>query len=295
MLLGISPSALGAQTPDSASAARRAAECPSCAEWNAPQRPFRIHGSTWYVGTRGLGAILITSPDGHVLIDGGLPESVPLILESIRAAGFRPDDVRLILNSHAHYDHAGGIAALERASGARIAAHPWSAEAMRRGTPLPEDPQLEVALTYPAVSAVDEIEDGDTLRVGALELTAHFTGGHTPGGTSWSWTSCEGGRCVRVVYADSQTPVSSDEFLFTRNTRYPSVLADFERGFATLERMRCDILVTPHPGASRLLERVAARDTGNATALVNPEACRSYVAAARQNLARRIDRERGAR
>ena len=290
--LGAASHAVSAQAPDSSSAARRAAECPSCAEWNAPQRPFRIHGNAWYVGTRGLSAVLVTSPAGHVLIDGGLPESAPIILESIRAAGFRPEDVRLILNSHAHYDHAGGIAALQDASGARVAAHPWSAAAMRRGTPPPEDPQREVALAYPAVSAVDEIADRDTLRVGAIALTAHFTGGHTPGGTTWSWTSCEGDRCLRLVYADSQTPVSADGFLFTRNARYPSAIADFERGFATLERMRCDILVTPHPGASRLLERVAAREAGDATALIDSGACRSYAATGRRNLARRIERER---
>ena len=285
------PFALGAQEPDTATARPRAAECPSCAEWNAPQRPFRIHGSTWYVGTRGLSAILVTSPDGHVLIDGGLPESAPHILANIRALGFRVEDVRLILNSHAHYDHAGGIAPIQRAARADVAAHPWSAAVMRRGTPLPEDPQYEIALAYPAVAEVREIADGDTLHVGPLALTAQFTGGHTPGGTSWSWTSCEGERCVRIVYADSQTPVSADGFLYTRNTRYPSAIRDFERAFAVLEGLACDVLLTPHPGASRMFERVAARDRGKADALVDPAGCKSYAASARQGLARRVARE----
>src|SRR5919198_3963806 len=117
---------LAAQSTDSASA-RRAAECPSCAEWNAPHAPVRIHGNTYFVGTNGLSAILVTSPAGHVLIDGGLPESAPLIAANIRAAGFRVEDVKLILNSHDHFDHAGGIAALQRLSGARVAASPLSA------------------------------------------------------------------------------------------------------------------------------------------------------------------------
>ena len=116
--------------------------CASCAEWNAPREPYRVHGNTYYVGTAGLSAILITSEAGHVLIDGGLPQSAPLIDASIRTLGFRTEDVRLILNSHAHYDHAGGIAALQRASGAAVAA--GGAAALRSGGPPPDDPQFAI-------------------------------------------------------------------------------------------------------------------------------------------------------
>lgn len=292
--IGTAPVVLRAQAADTV-AAYSASECPSCAQWNAPQRPFRIHGSSWYVGTRGLGAILLTSPEGHVLLDGGLPESAPLIIDNIQSLGFRVEDIRLIVNSHAHYDHSGGIGRLQRVSGAEVAAHPWSAAVMRQGRSLPGDPQYSIALRYPPAASVREIADGDTLRVGSLALTAHFTGGHTPGGTSWSWTSCEGERCVRIVYADSQTPVSADDFLYTRNEAYPTAIADFERAFGVLERLRCDLLLTPHPGASRMFERLAARDAGDATAMIDPDGCRAYAAAARQGLAKRIAREQGGR
>src|SRR5690606_17003672 len=131
---------------------------------------------------------LITSPQGHVLIDGGLAESAPLIVANIRALGFLVEDVRLIVNSHADYDHAAGIAAIQRASGATVPAHPWSAAVSRGGTTLPGDPQPGGDIPYPPVAGtVREIADGDTLRVGPLAVVAHFTGGHTPGGTSWSW------------------------------------------------------------------------------------------------------------
>ena len=289
------PAVLGAQASDTTHAGYPASACPSCAAWNAPQRPVRIHGDTWYVGTHGLGAILVTSPQGHVLIDGGLPDSAPLVMASIRAAGFRVEDVRLILNSHAHYDHAGGIAALQRASGAEVAAHPWSAATMRLGTSLPEDPQHAIALAYPAVRSVRDLEDGETVRVGELALTAHFTPGHTPGGTSWTWRSCEGEECLDIVYADSQTPVSADDFLFSRNARYPSVVADFERGFSALERLSCDVLLTPHPGASRMFERLQARESGTADALRDPGACDRYAASARERLAKRLASEGAAR
>lgn len=277
-----------AQAPTS-----RSIECPRCAEWNTPQQPFKVFGNTYWVGTHGLGAILITAPQGHVLIDGGLPQSAPLILANIRALGFRVEDVKLILNSHAHYDHAGGIAELERATGATVAASPWSAAVLERGISGPSDPQYGLLVGYAPVSSVRTIADGDTLRVGPLALVAHFTGGHTPGGTSWSWRSCDGARCRNVVYADSQTPVSADSFFFTHNTTYPNAIADFEHGFAALEQVPCDILLTPHPDASALWQRVAARDAGNADALTQPGACRAFVDAARDGLAQRVAKEKG--
>ena len=266
--------------------------CASCAEWNAPQQPFRIFGNSYWVGTHGLGSILVTSPQGHVLIDGALPESAPAILASIRALGFRVEDVKLILNSHAHFDHAGGIAELQRATGAPVAASPWSARVLERGASDASDPQYGLLRGYAAVPHVRTFADGDTLRVGPLALVAHFTGGHTPGGTTWSWRSCDGARCLDLVYADSQTPVSADDFLFTRNTRYPSAIADFQRGFAVLDSLRCDVLLTPHPDASQLWQRVAARDAGQSDALVNANACRAYAAAARERLQQRIAKER---
>src|SRR4051812_9083654 len=183
--IGASP--IEAQATDSA----RARACPSCAEWNAPQAPMRIFGNTYYVGTRGLSAILITSAEGHVLIDAGLPESASPILASIRALGFKPEDIRLILNSHAHFDHAGGIADVQRASHATVAASAWSAGVIGHGTSPASDPQYSIVLPYPPARDVKVIADGETLRVGPLALTAHFTGGHTPGGTTWTWRSCE--------------------------------------------------------------------------------------------------------
>jgi metallo-beta-lactamase class B len=288
------PAMLAAQSRDSIPAASPTPDCPPCAEWNAPHAPVRLFANTWFVGTDGLGAVLVTSPAGHVLIDAGLPESAPRILENIRAAGFRWQDVKLILNSHAHYDHAGGIALLQRVTGAAVAAHPWSARTIMAGRPLPDDPSLKSARAYPAARGVRTIAEGDTLRVGALALVAHFTGGHTPGGTSWSWRACEGGRCLDFVYADSQTPISDDDFLFTRSTTYRTGVADFEKGHATLERLSCDVIVTPHPGASDLWERVAAREQGLASALGDGEGCRRYVANARRALQQRLARERAA-
>ena len=277
--------------PIGAAQAQGAIECGPCAEWNAPQRPFRLHGDTYWVGTHGLGAILITSPQGHVLIDGGLPQSAPLIRAGIESLGFRRRDVKLILNSHAHYDHAGGIAELQRASGARVLASPWSASVLKAGKSQPGDPQFTIAFPYPAVANVGTFTFEDTLRVGPIAVVPHATPGHTPGGTAWSWRSCDAVRCLDFVYADSETPVSADDFLFTKNTTYPNAIADFERGFATLERLSCDVLVTPHPGVSALWDRVSPSDGAIGPAFVDRDACRRYAAAARAALQQRLARE----
>jgi metallo-beta-lactamase class B len=266
-------------------------KCASCAAWNAPQAPFRIYGNTYYVGTHALSSILIASDQGLVLIDGDLAESVPQIADHIRALGFRPQDIKLILNSHAHFDHAAGIAGLQRLSGARVAAGPWSAKVLARGTTLPDDPQHDLApAPMEAVPKVDVIADGQTLRVGPLALSAHFTPGHTPGGTSWSWVSCEQQCCLHIVYADSLTSVSADSYRFSD---HPGLLAGFEKSFATLETIPCDILLTPHPGFSNILGRLEARDKGGKPdAFINPGACKKLAQSSREALAKRIAQEK---
>lgn len=288
-VVGIWPAFLAAQVPfDSA---QRARECASCATWNVPQRPFRIYGNTYYVGTHGLSVILITSPKGHVLIDGALPESAPQILANVRALGFRPEDVKLILNSHAHFDHAGGIGPLAAATGATVMASPWSAQVIASGEPVRDDPQFGLILAYPRTERVKTIADGEIVKVGALELVAHFTGGHTPGGTTWTWQACDASRCLHVVYADSQTPVSNDDFRFAKS----AAAASFEHSFDVLDHLDCDILVTPHPSASNFFERIAARDAGDASSLTDHDACHRLASDARRQLAARISKENGGR
>lgn len=261
-------------------------------QWNVPQKPFRIFGNTYYVGTHGLGSVLITSPAGHVLIDGALAESVPQIAANIRSLGFRVRDVKLIVNSHAHFDHAGGIAELQRMSGARVAASAWAAEVMRQGAALCDDPQFGTIRPIARVANVQTFKDGETLNVGPIAIAGHLTPGHTPGGTSWTWRSCEGSRCLNLVYADSLSPVSSDGFLFSRSEAYPNAAADFERSYAFLDSVACDILITPHPDASELWQRLERRKT-DPNALVNSGACRAYAENGREMLKERLAKERG--
>jgi len=265
-------------------------------EWRKPwyqeQAPFRIFGNTYYVGTRGLSAILITSDAGHVLIDGTLPDTASLVAKSIRALGFRVEDIELIVNSHTHSDHAGGIAELQRLSGASVAASAEAARAMERGRGERNDPQYELGDTIPPIDKVRVVRDRETLRVGKTEITVHYTPGHTPGGTSWTWTSCEGERCAKMVYADSVTAVSDDSFKFSGDARYPSILADFENTLRTIESLPCDILIAPHPEAVDLWSRLARREAGSKDGFMDRGACKAYAQAGRQRLHARVEREK---
>lgn len=263
--------------------------CSQCVEWNRPQKPFQVFGNTYYVGTHGISAILITSKAGEVLIDGALPESVQPIASNIRALGFRLEDVKIILNSHVHFDHAGGIAELQRLSGARVHASPSSAAVLKNGGVGRDDPQYGQVQPIAAVQNAHELHDGETVRLGDIALTMHLTPGHTPGGTSWTWQSCEGSVCRNIVYADSLTPVSAKGFLFRD---HPGVLQEFDKSFGFLESTPCDVLITTHPEVSGLWERLGAREQGvKPDPMVNEKACRDLAERGRRALKDRLAQE----
>jgi metallo-beta-lactamase class B len=271
-----------------------ASSCANCPVWNRPQQPFRIYGNTYYVGPQGLSSILITSKGGHTLIDGALPESVPQIVANIRSLGFRIEDVKLIVNSHVHFDHGGGIAELQRLSGAEVAASPWSVEVLTKTGVGKADPQFGSVSPVALVARATTLRDGQTLSIGDIKLTAHFTPGHTPGGTSWTWKSCEGKSCLNLVYADSITPVSADGFRFSDSREYPNAVQDFEKSFAFLRSTPCDILLTSHPDASGFWDRLEGRRRGvRPDPLVSPNACKELADRAAEQLRRRLESEKG--
>jgi len=276
--------------------ADRAKQCESCADWNVVQEPFRVFGNTYYVGVAGLSAVLVTSDKGLILLDGGLPQSAPLIDASIRKLGFRTEDVRLIVNSHAHYDHAGGIAALQRASGAIVAASASGARAIESGQPPADDPQYAFgkdANAFPPVKRVKVVADGETLRVGNVAVTAHLTPGHTPGSTTWTWRSCEGSRCLDIVYADSLNAVSAPGFRFTGDATRASVEGAFRRSIAKVGSLPCDVLLAVHPSFAGMDDKLRRRrEQPGSEPFVDASACRSYAADAVRRLDQIIAEER---
>ena len=270
--------------------------CYDCEEWNAPREPFRLFGNTYYVGVGGLSAVLVTSRDGLVLLDGGLPQTAPRIDASIRKLGFKTEEIRLIVNSHAHFDHAGGIAALQRVSGAEVAASAAGARALERGEPTDDDPQYALGRkinAFPVVKKVRVVADGETLRVGEVAITAHVTPGHTPGSTTWTWRSCEADRCRDFVYADSLNPVSAPGFRFSGGGGRPSLVDAFRRSIATVAQLPCDVIVSVHPSFTDLDRKLKQRGAKpGVDPFVDPKGCRSYAADAGKRLDARLAEEK---
>ncbi len=254
--------------------------------WNERAPPRRIFGNTWYVGTCGLTALLVTSDHGHILLDGATEAAGPLIEANIRALGFDPKDVKYLLNSHEHYDHAAGLAYLQGVTGAPLLARAPAVATLRSGRSDRDDPQqLEPHSAFPPVSRVEVIGDGGTVRVGPLALTAHATPGHTPGGTSWTWRSCEGTRCMDMAYTDSTSAISDHEY---RYRDHPAMVAAFDHGLDTLAALPCDIQMAPHPLASDLFARLQDQP---GKPLVDAGACARYARAGRANLEKRLSDE----
>lgn len=268
--------------------------CDDCAEWNKPVKPFNVYGNTWYVGVDGLSSLLVTGPQGHILLDGGLPQSAPIIEANIKALGFRIEDVKLIVNSHAHWDHAGGIAALQRASGAVVAASRSGALALQSGTNGPDDPQYQAdpVVHVVKVEKVKVVRDGEILKVGPISVTAHMTPGHTPGSTTWTWASCEGQRCLDVVFADSLNAYASGDFKFIGNGKTPDISATFAASIARVTALKCDIIISVHPGLTDVMEKAAAL-TPDRNPFIDANGCRAYAAEASQRLIKRLAKERG--
>jgi metallo-beta-lactamase class B len=254
--------------------------------WSDAAPPARIFGNTYYVGTCGIAVLLVTSPQGHVLVDGATEQAVPSIIANIRALGFNERDVKLIVGSHEHIDHMGGFAALKAATGAAVRVSVAARPVIESGRSAADDPQAGLLPPMTPVPVETVVADGEVVEVGPLRLTAHATPGHTDGGTSWTWRSCEGPNCATLAYVDSLTAVSRDDYRFTDN---PARVAPFRATFERVNRMPCDILVTPHPGMSNLFERLAGTQ-----ALVDRDACRRLVHAMRERLDARLAREAAA-
>ena len=213
--------------------------------------PFQIAGNLYYVGHTGVTAFLLTGPEGHVLIDGGFPEHPPLIAQSVAKLGFDISDVRILLNSHAHSDHAGGLKGLQEMSGARLWVSEGDAEAMSAGggvhdllPPVMRFLRVLGIGKFPAPRVDHRFADGDTVRLGPLELVAHVTAGHTRGCTSWSFTVPDGDRDLEAVSICSLTVLPFTSLVEPET--YPGIRADYERSFQTLRELPVDIFLASH-------------------------------------------------
>lgn len=260
-----------------------AGRCDGSDDFNKPAPPVRIHGNTYLVGTCGISSILIVGDTGDILIDGGTEQDADRIADNIATLGFRIQDIRYILTSHEHFDHVGGIARLQRLSGATLITSAAAAKVISSGMPASDDPQFGLAKSFPAAEVGRIIADGGEVRLGNLMVTAMATPGHTPGALSWRWVSCDGGVCRTIVYADSLSPVSNDRYRFSD---HPATVAAFRASIAKIAASPCEILLTPHPSASGMPHRLALGQP-----LFDPQACKTYAQGITRDLDSRLAKE----
>lgn len=270
-----------------AAASSAATMPPACADdpgWSDPTPPRQIFGNSWYVGTCAISAVLVTSPQGHVLIDAATDKAADGVIANIRAAGFDPGDIRVILNTHEHNDHAGGIAALQKASGAKVLARKAAADALASGKASSDDPQFGISQAFPAAANVHAIADGEMVTVGPLRIRNIATPGHTLGGSSWAWRSCEGDQCRDIVFADSVTALSDKTY---RYDAHPQFVAAFRAGLDRIAALPCEILITTHTqSAGSLMDRLDGK-----APLLEPGACKAYARGGHDGLDARLAKE----
>ena len=249
-------------------------------QWLAPLPPEKLFGSTYLVGFGGLSVALIDTGDGLVLVDGALPQAAPMILANVRALGFDLKDIKFILSTEPHYDHAGGLAALARDTGATVVASARGAEGLRAGALAKDDPQLGYGGSWPAVTRLRVMKDGEVLKLGKVAITAVATPGHTMGSMSWRWQACEGKACKAIVFASSLNPVSADDYRYTAPSSAPIVKA-FEASYRRMDGLTCDVLISAHPD-----------NAGGGRYNDKPGACRAYVDRSRKLLEKRLAEEK---
>ena len=249
-------------------------------EWLAPADPEKIFGTSYLVGFGGMSVALIDTGDGLVLIDGALPQGAPAILANVRKLGFDPKDIKFIMSTEPHFDHAGGLAALARDTGATVVASARGAQGLRSGRHAKDDPQLAYGGSWPAVTRLRVIGDGEVLKLGKTAIAAVATPGHTMGSMSWRWQACEGRSCKTIVFASSLNPVSADGYRYTAAASAP-IVAGFEESYRKMDATACDILISAHPD-----------NAGPGRYNDQPGACRTYADRSRKLLAKRLADEK---
>ncbi len=266
--------------------------------WNEPVQPFTIIGNIHYVGSATVSSFLITTPDGHFLIDGILPQSVPMIAANIKALGFDIRDVKYLLNSHAHYDHAGGLAGLQRLSGARMVASAGDRAALEKGD---SGYGPSAGIRFPPIRVDQVVGDGDTInlggvgdtiRLGGVTLVAHLMPGHTAGCTSWSVRVIGANGAEHTAFFHCSSTVGGQSLV---PAAYPGLVADYRKTFERLRGLRADVFLANHDNFFDLHAKRARQIKGDANAFVDPGALQKFNASMEQAFEKELARQSGAK
>ncbi|MGH9790569.1 MAG: subclass B3 metallo-beta-lactamase [Candidatus Acidiferrales bacterium] len=256
--------------------------------WNRPVAPARIIGGVYYVGAAEVASYLITTPQGHILLDSGFEETVPIIQKSIARLGFKLEDVRILLNSHAHFDHAAGLARLKELTGASLQVSEADAVQIENGGK--NDFAWGDRLAFPPASVDRKLRDGDTVSLGGVTLTARLTPGHTKGCTTWTMTVKEADRNYDVVFACS---ISALGYRLVDNPKYRNIVHDYEKTLRTLKALPCDVFLAAHGSFFGLLEKLErARKSEKANPFVDPQGYRDYLEQSERSFREKLENQR---
>lgn len=262
--------------------------------WRKPVPPRRLIGNIHYVGLGGVCSFLITTPEGHILLDTCFEDSVPQICRNVEALGFKVADIKLILSSHAHSDHTGGHAAMQKATGAKIVASAADARLLETGGADDFSPFPRELMAYTPVKADRIVQDGERVSLGGVVLTANLTPGHTKGATSWSMAVTEASRTNHVVFSSSFSIVAPTRLV--GNPQYPRIADDFNATFKKLKALPCDVCFGPHGDQFALLSKLDRLDKGAATnPFIDPDGWRNLVATAERAFLKQLAEERAGR
>jgi metallo-beta-lactamase class B len=252
---------LGAQTPAS--------------DYLIPFPPHHVIGNVYFVGSKGLGIYLIVTPQGNILINAGLEASVPLIQQSVQKLGFKLSDVKILLISHAHFDHDAGSAAILRLTGAKYMVMDVDVPVVESGGKTDFFYGSRPDALYPAAKVDQVLHDGDRVELGGTVLTAHLTPGHTKGCTTWTLTAEEGGQRYNVVIVGS--PNVNEGYKLVNNTLYPAIASDYERMFRVLKSLPCDVFLGAHGGYYGLDGKYAKLQQGGPNPFIDPQGYKRYI------------------
>lgn len=256
--------------------------------WNDRMAPFTILDNVHYVGTAGIGVFLVTTPEGHVLIDGALAQSVPQILDNIRTLGFEPKDVKYILNTHGHFDHAAGLAGLQRASGAKVIGSAADEPYLEAGR-VDHGPTKDAL--FPPVRVDRTVGDGDTVRLGGTTLTAHLTPGHSPGCTSWGMTAKDSTGTPRKVFLHCSASLGGQSLV---PPAYPGMADNYRASFAKVRAIQADVFLANHDMFFGLHEKRARQLAGERDAFVDPGELQRFNSAMEQGFLKALAKEQAA-
>ena len=260
-------------------------------EWTEPFPPYRIAANIYYVGSKDLASYLITTPKGDILINSNLTSSVPQIRKSVEQLGFHFSDIKILLISHAHFDHCAGSALIKQLTHAQYMVMDADVPVVESGGKDDFQYGHSAEMLFPPTKVDRVLHDGDEVRLGDTVLVAHITPGHTKGCTTWTMTVADGGKSYHVVIVGS--PNVNTGYRLVKNAAYPGIAQDYEQTFRTLKALPCDVFLGAHGGYFGMEAKFQRIKEGGANPFVDPEGYRSYVAEREQAFRRELAKQSG--